>query len=48
MTCGAGVATHKARTPSGHELQVRLLGQPPAKAHLEKVLPLKIKKWIGI
>lgn len=49
VSCGSiGLSIHKSRTPSGHELQVRMLGQPPTKAHVEKVLPNKIKRWIGM
>jgi hypothetical protein len=43
-----GVSTYLAMLPSGLQYQCHMLGAAPSKAHLERVLPRKVKEWLGL
>ena len=43
-----GLIIHKARNKNGQDIQVRMIGHPQTKRHLETTLPKKVQKWIGM
>lgn len=44
----AGQCIHKSKTLSGREQQLRIIGTIPSKSHLDKILPKKVKAWVGM
>ena len=48
VTPESGVYAAKVSIGGGLDLQVRLVGKPPEREYLEKTIPKKIRKWVGL
>lgn len=48
VTPDSGIYGTKISLGGGLDLQVRLIGKPPEREYLEKTIPKKIRKWIGL
>jgi hypothetical protein len=48
VTPESGVYATKVSIGGGLDIQVRLVGKPPEREYLEKTIPKKIRKWVGL
>jgi hypothetical protein len=40
--------TQQAAPDDKHMIEFRMLGRRPTREHLQSVVPLKIRKWVGM